>query len=148
MIRGPTKTRFIIYCYQSRTVGDSLKEHNPQPPFVYLLFIFSILQMLMQHPSGAPDFTPGFQRSSCYLIFSSMCMFYRSLFVLLSFFSLCCLSFFDLPILITPLVSSNSSYIFCMFIIRETSVYMILQRTCISCKTCVQSYSIYLICLN
>jgi hypothetical protein len=41
-----------------------------------------------------------------------MCMFCRSLFVLLSFFFwlLCCLSFFDLRILITPLVSSNSSY--------------------------------------
>ena len=38
-------------------------------------------------------------------------MFYRSLFVLLSFFfwPLCCLSFFDLRILITHLVSSNSS---------------------------------------
>ena len=38
-------------------------------------------------------------------------MFCSSLFVLLSFFSypLCCLSFFDLRILITPLVSSNSS---------------------------------------
>ena len=38
-------------------------------------------------------------------------MFCRSLFVLLSFFSypLCCLSFFDLRILISPLVSSNSS---------------------------------------
>ena len=38
-------------------------------------------------------------------------MFCRSLFVLLSFFTwqLCCRSFFDLRILITPLVSSNSS---------------------------------------
>ena len=37
-------------------------------------------------------------------------MFSRSLFVLLFFFfwPLCCLSFFDLQILITPLVSSNS----------------------------------------
>jgi hypothetical protein len=36
----------------------------------------------------------------------------RSLFVLLSFFfwSLCCLSFFDLRIMIAPLVSSSSSY--------------------------------------
>ena len=42
-------------------------------------------------------------------------MFCRSLFVLLSFFfwPLCCLSF-DLRILITPLVSSNSSLFFCM----------------------------------
>ena len=40
-----------------------------------------------------------------------MCLFCKSLFVLLSFFfwPLCCL-FFDVRILITPLVSSNSSY--------------------------------------
>ena len=40
-----------------------------------------------------------------------MCMFCRSLFVLLCFFSwpVCCL-YFELQILITPLVSSNSSY--------------------------------------
>jgi hypothetical protein len=51
-------------------------------------------------------------RDWCYSIFSFMCMFCRSLFILLSFFfgSLCCLSF-DLRILITPLVSSNSSFL-------------------------------------
>jgi hypothetical protein len=38
-----------------------------------------------------------------------MCMFCRSLFVLLYFWPLCWLSFFDLRILITLLVSSNSS---------------------------------------
>ena len=45
-------------------------------------------------------------------IFSFMCMFCRSLFVLLSFFfwPLCCLFFFDIQILITPLVSSNTSF--------------------------------------
>jgi hypothetical protein len=39
-------------------------------------------------------------------------MFCRSLFVLLYFFiwPLCCLFFFDIRILITPLVSSNSSH--------------------------------------
>jgi hypothetical protein len=39
-------------------------------------------------------------------------MFCRSSFAFLSFFiwPLCCLSFFDLRLLITPLVSSNSSY--------------------------------------
>ena len=65
------------------------------------------------YPSGAPEFTPGVQWGSCYSIFSFMCMFCRSLFVLLYFFfwSLCCLFFFDLWILITPLVSSNSSYL-------------------------------------
>ena len=40
-----------------------------------------------------------------------ICMFCRSLFVLLFifFWSLCCLYFFDIRILITPLISSNSS---------------------------------------
>ena len=63
------------------------------------------------YPSREPEFTPGFQWSSCYSIFSFMCMFCRSLFVLLSFFfwPLRCLSFV-LRILITPLVSSNPSY--------------------------------------
>jgi hypothetical protein len=48
----------------------------------------------------------------------AMCMLCRSLFVLLYvlFWPLCCLSFFDLRILITPLVSSNSSYIYYLFI--------------------------------
>ena len=43
---------------------------------------------------------------------SFMCMFCRSLFVVLyfSFWPLCCLFFFDLRILVTPLVSANSSY--------------------------------------
>ena len=42
----------------------------------------------------ALEFTPGFQSGSCYSIFSFICMFCRSLFVLLYFFfwPLCCLS--------------------------------------------------------
>ena len=54
---------------------------------------------------------PGFYRGSCYSIFSFMGNVCRSLFVLLSFnfWPLCCLSY-DLRILITPLVISNSSY--------------------------------------
>ena len=45
-------------------------------------------------------------------IFSFICMFCRSLFVLLDFFfwPLCCLFIFDIQILITSLVSSNSSH--------------------------------------
>ena len=60
---------------------------------------------------GAPEFIPGFYWGSCYAIFRFICMFRRSLFVILFFFfwSLCCLFFFDIRILITPLVSSNSS---------------------------------------
>ena len=38
------------------------------------------------YSSGAPKFTPGFRWSSCYSIFSFMCMFCRSLFVRLYFF--------------------------------------------------------------
>ena len=46
-----------------------------------------------------------------YSIFSFMCMICRSLFILLYFWSLCCLFFFDIQILITPLISSNSFYL-------------------------------------
>ena len=60
--------------------------------------------------SWSPVFIPGFYCGSCY-----SCMFCSSLFVPLYFFFcllswLCCLFFFDLRILITPLVSSNSAY--------------------------------------
>ena len=52
------------------------------------------------------------QQGSCFSIFSFICMFCRSLFVLLYFFfwPLCCLFFLDIQILITPLISSSSSY--------------------------------------
>ena len=74
------------------------------------------------HPSGAPKFTPGFKCGSCYSIFSFICMFSWSLFVLLYFFfwPLCCLFFFDVRILIAPLVSSNSSrfnLLFCVYLV-------------------------------
>ena len=72
------------------------------------------------YPSGTPEFIPGFQWGSCYSIYRFyrslfvlyICMFCRLLFVLLYFFFLgiVCLFFFDIWILITPLVSSNSSY--------------------------------------
>jgi hypothetical protein len=57
-----------------------------------------------------PEFNLGFYWGSCYSIFSFMCMFCGSLFVLLYFFfwPLRCLFFFDIRILITPWVSSNS----------------------------------------
>ena len=63
------------------------------------------------YPSGASEFTLSFQQGSCFSMFSFMCMFCRSLVLLLYFFfwPLCCLSF-DLRISITSLVSSNISY--------------------------------------
>ena len=65
------------------------------------------LPSLSEHLSS----TPGFKWGSCYSIFSFLCKFCRSLFALLSFWPLCCLSFYDLRILSTPLVSSSSSCI-------------------------------------
>jgi hypothetical protein len=69
------------------------------------------LLTLPEHPSSNPVFSWVRVIRS----FVLCVMFCWSLFVLLSFFfwSLCCLSFFDLHILITPLESSNSSYHFC-----------------------------------
>ena len=57
---------------------------------------------------------PVFSGVQCYSIFSFICMFCRSLFVLLYFFfwQLCCLFFFDIRFLIAPFVSSNSSSFF------------------------------------
>jgi hypothetical protein len=72
----------------------------------------TIVGQEQDYHSGPPEFTPGFEWVSCYSIFSFMCMFCRSLIVLLFFFRpLCCLFFFDIRILITHLVSSDSSYI-------------------------------------
>ena len=63
------------------------------------------------YPQVASEFTPVFQWGLCYSMFSFMCMFCRSLFALLYFFLWpLCGQFFDLRILITPLVSSNSFY--------------------------------------
>ena len=64
------------------------------------------------YPSGAPEITLGFSGVRVARTFVFCAMFYRSLFVLLSFFfwPLCCLSFFDLRLLITPMASSNISY--------------------------------------
>jgi hypothetical protein len=70
------------------------------------------LPTLPEYLSSPPVFSHW---SSCYSIFSCICMFCRSLFGLLYFFfwPLCCLFFFDIRILIAPLVSSNSSYSLC-----------------------------------
>ena len=77
-------------------------------PFGFITFdeIHVIIEITVILPNN------GHNINSCYSIFSFMSIFCRSLFVLLSFFfwSLCCLFFFDIQILITPLVSSHSSY--------------------------------------
>ena len=64
------------------------------------------------YPSGAPEFTPVFSGVRVTRFFCFLCMFSRSLFVLLQFsvWPMCCLVFFDIRILITPLASSNFVY--------------------------------------
>jgi len=58
-------------------------------------------------------------------------LFCRSLFVLLSFFSwsLCCLSFDDLQLLITSLLSSNSSY-YCNYSFRQNQFFFYTSGFC------------------
>ena len=55
----------------------------------------AVLKLDEHTPSGAPEFAPW---SSCYSIFSFICMFCRPLFVhlFISFWLLCCLFFFDI----------------------------------------------------
>jgi hypothetical protein len=83
--------------------------------------------------SRAPDFTPGIKWGLCYYIFSCICMFCRSLFVLLSFFilQLCCLSF-DLRILITFLESSWVPLVYFYSIVsRHLQYFMTIFCSCI-----------------
>ena len=61
------------------------------------------------YPSGAPEFTPVFSgvRVTRSL---ALCVCFVDRCLSFIFWPLCCLFFFDLRILITPLVYSNSSY--------------------------------------
>jgi hypothetical protein len=62
---------------------------------------------LPEHPSSPPVFS-GIRVTRSLVLYVCFC---RTLFVLLYFFfwPLCCLFFFDIRVLIAPLVSSNSS---------------------------------------
>ena len=72
--------------------------------------------------------------SPFYSIFSFICMFCRSLFVLLYFFfwPLCCLFFFDIRILVAHLVSSNSSSVrLCLQLFVRTSCLIFFICACL-----------------
>jgi hypothetical protein len=91
----PVHSSFLTYhrvCYYINTTGATSGAGTAYPS---------------EHMISPPVF-----RGSCYSIFSFMCMFCRSLFVFLYvfFWTLCCLFFFDLRIMITPLVFLNSSF--------------------------------------
>jgi hypothetical protein len=63
------------------------------------------------YPSGAPECTPGLEWDSCYSIFSFICMFCRSLFVLFYFFFW--------PMWVPPryfVRVSNLCVLFCLFV--------------------------------
>ena len=106
--------------------------------------------LLINSYFGTPAFNPGIQLGSCYSIFSFMCMFCRLLFVLLSFFfwPLCCLSFFDLRVLFTPLVSSNSSlnltvrYYGCVYVDSSSILFAIIGN-CVHCNITFKSIFIF-----
>ena len=49
---------------------------------IYTGVVTRLTRRVIAYHSGAPESTPSFQQSSCYSIFSFMCMFCRSLFVL------------------------------------------------------------------
>ena len=93
------------------------------------------LLTLPEHLSP-PQFSVWFQ---CYSIFSFVCMLSRSSFVLLCFFffwPLCCLFFFDIRILITPLVSSNSSNSLVIF--KHNPIY--------TSSKCILAYNFNILC--
>ena len=61
------------------------------------------------HSSGAPEFTPVFS-VICVTRSFALCVCFADHCLYIFFWPFCCLSFFDLRMLINPLVSSNSSY--------------------------------------
>ena len=75
-------------------------------------------------------------------LFLLLCMFCRSLFVLLYFFfwPLCCLFFFDIRILIAPLVSSSSSYSYVCFVDRCLSFCTFSFGHCVVCSSSIYGF--------
>jgi len=63
----------------------------------------------IDHSSGTPEINPGFQWGLCHSILSFLWSFMEIIFFFILFWPLYCLFFFDLWLLITPLVSSNFS---------------------------------------
>jgi hypothetical protein len=100
--------------------------HKVQYHFNMFSEMFAKFRAGPVYPSGAPQFTFVWGlRVARYLVLSVV--FCRSLFVPLSFFflPLCCLSFFELRILITLLVSSTSSYTALIYLNVKTYMMLI-----------------------
>ena len=73
-------------------------------PFPHSWVITGVTNVEHAYPSGAFEFTPVLVGFVSLVVFSFLCNALQTLFVLLSIFIwlLCCLSFFDLRLLITP----------------------------------------------
>jgi hypothetical protein len=110
---------YVSLCHKWSRICSTCRKHFPHSRlitgFVTRLtrrvpLVEQELLTLPEHLSSPPVFSAW---GSCYSIFSFICKFCRSLFVLLCFFfwPLCSLFFFNIRILITPLVSSNFSCI-------------------------------------
>jgi hypothetical protein len=104
----PVHSSFLTYhrvCYYINTTGATSGAGTAYPS---------------EHMISPPVF-----RGSCYSIFSFICMFCRSLFVFLYvfFWTLCCLFFFDIQIMITPLVFLNSSFYYVKVKKKEETCY-------------------------
>ena len=111
---------FILFLLAiALSVTSSTYDFGPPPLWYLQTFPVTVLKYNQlstsgagtAYPSGTPEFTSSFQWGSGYSIFSFIFMCCRSFFVLFYFFfwPLCFLFFFDIGILIAPLVSSNSS---------------------------------------
>jgi hypothetical protein len=74
------------------------------------LLITPLVSSNSSYPSRASELNHGFCEVDGAWVLVFCVMFCRSLFFFCFFWPLCCLFFFDIQILITPLVSSNSSY--------------------------------------
>jgi hypothetical protein len=104
---------YVPLCHKWSRICSTCRKHFPHSRlitgFVTRLtrrvpLVEQELLTLPEHLSSPSVFSAW---GSCYSIFSFICMFCRSLFVLLCFFfwPLCCLFFSNIRILITPLVS-------------------------------------------
>ena len=109
----PRHSRHIILILSQPIFSSSccmLSREQSNTNFIIFGVTQPELEMGITPTKQSPTIKHATQWGSRYSIFSFMCVFCRSLFVLLYFFfwPLFCLFFFDVRILITPLVSSNS----------------------------------------
>jgi len=108
----------------------------PTPPII-LIYLVSIVILSINpintsgagtaYLSGAPEFTPGFcgvritRSLVLYVCFVDRCLSFCVFF----FWPLCCLFFYDIRILITALVSSNSSVCYFEYFVVSCLPYLV-----------------------